>query len=284
MIEAVFGDSAGGSLSLAQAMGTSAYLGCTVGVIFDGDPTPEEREEALRQTEEHYRKVQEETPPLGGNPADVFPFSLGLSMGDLSRIQPPDSLAELKRRFEAGEKLRVWYSNQPDEQCGLYWLMDQLSDLEGEISYIKLPEFVFETNAMVHRLGCGELAPEDWHKLLPLEKPLSPILRRHYASAWKKLVEENAPLRAVVNGQVSSVPENLYDHYVRWEIAAAEPEFYEAKIIGSVLGKYELRISDMWVHERIEKMVQSGELTAVTEAEDGCPYRRSLRRTNLFTI
>ena len=43
---------------------------------------------------------------------------LGLSTGDLSRIPDPAGLEELQKRFTAGEPLRMWYSDQPDEPSG----------------------------------------------------------------------------------------------------------------------------------------------------------------------
>lgn len=254
MVEAVFSESAGGSLKLAQAIGTDALL------------TPHAR--------------WEDVPPLGGRPMDVFAFDLGLSMGHISHLKPPNLLEDLRRRFAAGESLRVWYSDQPDERCGLYWLMAQLPNCEGTISSIKLPDLEVGPRLVLHRLGCAELAPEEWHRLLPLEQPISNPLRRHYADTWRALAEENAPLRAVVNGEVRSVPQDLYDGCILRELAAAGEEFHEAALIGNVLGKYRLRISDLWIHERIERLVQAGDLQALTKAEDGCPYRRMLRKTN----
>ena len=126
------------------------------------------------------------------------------------------------------------------------------------------------------------MAPEEWYGLLSLETSLPDAQRRYYVAVWQALVQENAPLRAVVNGELRSVPESLYDSCIFRELAAAEVEFYEAAVIGSVLGRYQLRISDLFIHTRIEKMVRSGALEALTQPEDGCPYRRTLRKTEKF--
>lgn len=53
-----------------------------------------------------------------------------------------------------------------------------------------------------------------------------------YAYSWQTLQRENAPLRAVLNGQLVSVPETLYDDFILREIAAEQDEFREANVIG----------------------------------------------------
>ena len=130
MIEAVFSDSAGGSLKMAQAIGTSALLGVTHAVTIHGGPTPEDIAEVQRHAAARQHRWASAV-PLGGTPGDVFAFGLGLSTGDLSRIPAPAGLEELQKRFTAGEPLRMWYSDQPDERCGFYWLLARLDGLES---------------------------------------------------------------------------------------------------------------------------------------------------------
>ena len=36
-------------------------------------------------------------------------------------------LEEVCSRISAGESVRIWYSNQPDELCGLHWFMAQMN-------------------------------------------------------------------------------------------------------------------------------------------------------------
>lgn len=86
-------------------------------------------------------------------------------------------------------------------------------------------------------------------------------------------------LRAELNGRLASVSENIYDYYIQREIAASEEIFNEARLIGKVLGKYRLEISDSLIHLRIEKMIEDGKLEVVTQAEKDMPvYRRMLKR------
>lgn len=316
MIEIVFSDSACGSLKMAQHYGKGKYQGGCIGVIvsrMDGSrPTNAEIEAAQREAEKKARLAWENATPLGGNPADIYGFNLALSVGDISENQPGikrqqtlehlysiypkgyqtvekilkrvhEHLKMIRQRVTMGESIRIWYSNQPDEMCGLYWFMEQLNQwnaYDGEVSVVKLPEWeTDEKGNIVRKISWGEVAPEEWYRYLALHKPVSPVFRRSCASHWQELQEKNAPLRAILNGQLVSAPENLYDDFILREIAAEGEEFQEAMIVGRVLGKYQLGIGDSWVAFRIEEMIRAGKLEAVSEITGDMPiYHRILKK------
>ena len=74
------------------------------------------------------------------------------------------------------------------------------------------------------------------------------------------------------------LPEGAYDVSIRRALAEASREFREGRLLGDLLGKYALDVSDGWLAMRIEAMVQSGELAVVREAEADRLYSRVLRR------
>lgn len=318
MIEIVFSDSACGSLKMAQHYGEGKYQGGCIGVIVshaDGSkPTKEEVEAAQREAKEKARLAWESATPLGGNTADIYGFNLVLSVGDISENQPGikrkqtlehlysvypndgghqaaqemlkrvnEDLKTVQERAAAGESLRIWYSNQPDEMCGLYWFMGQLNQWKvhgRQVSIVKLPEWeADEKGNIVQKSGWGEVAPGELHRYLALQKPVLPVFEESCASHWHELQRENTPLRATLNGQLISAPETLYDDFILREIAAEGEEFQEAMIVGRVLGKYQLGIGDSWVAFRIEEMIHAGKLEAVSAvAEDMPVYHRVLKK------
>lgn len=322
MIEIVFNESACASLKIAQNYGRSENDACSIGVIIshsDGSrPTTKEIEDARREAAEQERLARESAVPLGGNSADVYGFSLSLSMGDISEIEPgalrlrelehlyslypheeglqaahemlqraTDNLKTVCDRVAAGEDIRIWYSSQPDELCGLYWFMarlDRLKECRGQISMIKLPEWeTGEKGAIVRIFSCGEVMPGAWHRYLSLQSPVPAGFRQDCAAHWLALQKEGAPLRAVLNGRLVSVPEAFYDDFIIREIAAESEEFQEAMIVGRVLGKYRLGISDAWIALRMEEMIYAGKLEAVTEPAADMPvYHRVLKKGTGF--
>lgn len=321
MIEIVFGDSTCGSLKMAQSYGRGKYQSGAIGVSLshdDGRPvTEKEIEDARREYDEKNRLAWENATPLGGKAADVYEFNLNLSVGNIAEIKlgperqgvleqmhssfpnenkhqvvqemlnrAKNNLEIVCERVSAGEDLRIWYSNQPDELCGIYWFMAQLNQMKeqcGQIYMIKLPEWESdEKNHIIRRVSWGEVAPGEWGRYLPLQVRVSPTVCKSFAFHWRMLQNENAPLRAMLNGQLVSVSETIYDAYITREIAAEAEEFNEAKIIGRVLGKYQLGISDYWVALRIEEMIQEGKLEIVTEAPKNYPiYHRILKKSKV---
>ncbi|WP_242833066.1 DUF1835 domain-containing protein [Desulfosporosinus acidiphilus] len=123
-----------------------------------------------------------------------------------------------------GESLRIWYSNHPDEMCGLYWFMGQLNQWKAHgqrVSIVKLPEGeADEKGNIVQKSRWGQVTPGEWHRYLAMQKPVIPVFVQSCASHWQELQRENTPLRATLNGQLISVPETLYDDFIFREIAA----------------------------------------------------------------
>lgn len=318
MIEVVFSDSACGSLKIAQHYGEGKYQGGCISVFVshadERKPTKEEVKAAQREAVEKDRLAWERATPLGGNSADIYGFNLVLSVGDISENQPGikrkrtlenlysiypndegrqaakeilrkvnEDLKMVRERAVGGESLRIWYSNQPDEMCGLYWFMENLNQWkvpDGQVSIVKLPEWEADENGNIVRKSCwGEVAPEEWHRYIALQKLVPQVFKQSCASHWQELQGENASLRAILNGQLVSASEKLYDDFILREIVAEEEEFREVMIIGRVISKYQLGIGDFWVALRIEEMILAGKLEAVSAASKDMPlYHRVLKK------
>ena len=80
MIEIVFGESACGSLKIAQTYGKGKYRGSAVSVFMrheDGSvPSSDEMKEAQIQAQEQEHIAWENAIPLGGKSSDVYCFDM----------------------------------------------------------------------------------------------------------------------------------------------------------------------------------------------------------------
>ena len=267
----------------------------------------------ISESEERERLNWEKAIPLNIERKDILCFPLALSTGDITEdgigkqrltalqmlvsIYPDEvmrasqdmfttaqkSFEELLSRVENGESIRVWTSNVPDDACGLCWMIEQLKHIGFEhldITCVRLPEFhVMPDNTVVTYSGWGEVAPHQWGHLALLGQKLPADYMHGLSLRWQQLKKENAPLRAVVNRSLVSVPESFYDSFILQELDAEEDEFMEARVIGKVLGKYSLGISDSLVAIRIEQFIKDGMLKAVTHAGEKDPaYHRILKK------
>lgn len=266
MLEITFSESAQASLRLskgfAKGEGFAFPLQWSIGDISDSTPG-QVRRDVLRR---------------------LCTFDLAERMEQIDRQIENAAAAyqALLERAAEGEPIRVWYSLQPDELCGFYWLMAQLDGIRDcPIRAVKLPQYV-ETghDRMISHTCWGEVAEEEWQGFLPLEQPVPPNVRRSAAWRWQELREENAPLRAEVNGRLVSVPEDFYDCFLRAELPQMGEEFLQGKLVARVIGRGQMGLHDGLLSGRIDAMVQAGELEIVKAAPEDCPShsRRILRK------
>lgn len=172
----------------------------------------------------------------------------------------------LKDYLKEGETIRIWYSDAPYSRCGFYSLCGMLQEYENDVRVVKMPEYRCRADSVVSYSNWGEVAAEEFGAFLAYEKALSRQEVRMYALLWSNLVEENSPLRVVVNGRLVGVPEDFYDFLI-WKKLTREPVM-EAKLIGDILGNYRMGIGDWWYARRIEHFMKQGRIKVTKESEN----------------
>ncbi len=319
MLEVVFSHNVAGSIAFAQHC-ADGCIGSEVSVAYAKVDNVSKSslkyfKEGLRKAEYEVRVNRKNTVSIGGKKEDIFCFSNDLSTGDISgdclsknrfdnlkklfAIFPDDvefvieDLKNAKKNFDGlierastGEIIRIWYSQLPLEYCCMCWFISEIKkrmEPMPEIHLMCLPNQVEKDNVIRNYNGWGGVCSEELCQFLPLEKEASKAFIMQAIAQWKTLQNENAPLRAFINGTLQSVSEDFYDRFIEREISIAEPEFNEAFLIGDVLGKYQLGIGDVWIAVRIEKMIEEGKLTPITKPKaDEIVYRRMLRKNTEF--
>lgn len=291
MLELCFDMSTRGALRVAQhcGRGGKGAVGVIVAASDQGDPAVAEQE--ARRAAEAFRRHQEELEreaiPLGGDPGDVMTLSLGLDMGDIreplgevrhqllkqwydwDEVADRDwgrclEAAEHLKAVGPGDTVRIWVDRTPASACGLLHAASLLKDTKAAVHVVALPPWRERPDGVVETyLGWGEVEPERFGHFLSREEPVPPLALGAMAHQWEALRRENAPLRAVVNGQVRSVGEDFYDDLIRRHIPEGQTKI--ANIIGDVIGFERPGIGDVWLAERIRWMLSTGELRMVRE-------------------
>ena len=312
MIEIVFGESACGSLKIAQTYGKGKYRGSAVSVFMrheDGSvPSSDEMKEAQIQAQEQEHIAWENAIPLGGKSSDVYCFDMALSVGDISdngigeqrknvfkkmlsvcfvedldyqveeKIQKiKTTLTSVIERYVAGEEIRIWYSYNPDELCGMYWLMKQLQPLNCQttIYLVKLPTWEYgKENTMTSKIAWGEVSPGEWGNYITLQEKANPVFLSACAMKWNQLQNENAPLRAMLNGKLQSVSEDIYDSFILREIAEQPEQFKMATVASKGWRIPQGSPSSLW--EGVSKFHYPPRCHRARFAESGLRLRRSL--------
>jgi len=243
---------------------------------------------------------------IGGSSKDVVCIGLNLDIGDISgEIDSGERKKEFVRLFgtvdfedgeierffnsqredyekmliaaKNGEPIRVWKSHAPFSACAFAFLCHAMQNIDCKLSVITLPEYWDTTdNTIMSCADWAELAPGQLYRFLPLERKISDLEKSIHSSLWNDLKAENAPLRAVVNGKLISVPEDFYDHIIINNIP--DGEFVMAWLIGTILGHYPLGIGDGWYALRINKMIAENRLDIVADKDVSHPYGKVLRK------
>ncbi len=177
-----------------------------------------------------------------------------------------EELRRLKRFLDDGEAVRIWYSGAPYSRCGFCHLCQTLRQYKNEIRAVKLPEYVVRENCITVYKNWGEVAAEEFAGFLSHEKKLSGEEVRMYASEWSELVSDNSPLRAVVNGRLAGVPEDFYDFLI-WKRLTRRP-VKQARLIGDILGYYQLSVGDWWYAKRIEHFIRQGRICIAEDSKN----------------
>lgn len=178
--------------------------------------------------------------------------------------------------LKQGETIRIWYSSSPYSLCGFYWLCSILRNYENHIATVKLPDYKqLSENTIARYTGWGEVAAEDFSQFLNLQKQMTVSEKRMFAALWEELKEDNSPLRAVISGKLTGVPEDFYDFLIKKHLT--DKPVKEARMIGDILGRNPLGIGDWWYALRIDKMIQRGEIKIAENSEK--KYARMICRS-----
>lgn len=188
---------------------------------------------------------------------------------------------EIIETAKKGETLRIWCATTPCAKSGFYHLVYNLQGIDCPILVVDLPadfsSYRSGDESVDH--SWGEVEPEMMEKGVFLQRELLRKERDTIASKWAKLVEENADLRLNVDGELTSVPIDYMDK----EIMDAAPleEFKMVTLIGFILAHSRHGVSDSFIAERIEALIEKNELTVIKRAKKREDYYRDtiLRRT-----
>lgn len=293
MLEVVFSDSAKGGMKAAKNYNKESMLS---GAFAYCGEKPSQKE-----LERHY-----EGHAIGGSTQDVVCIGFNLDIGDITceldskergkefgrilgganfeendqeqffRFQRED-LEKLIATAKKGEPLRVWKSNTPFSACAFAFLCDVLRNIDCKISVISLPEYLEAADdTLLVYTDWAEVPAGQFYQFLSLARKLPAVEKRLQSDLWNDLKAENAPLRAVVNGKLISVPEDFYDHILIKSIS--DGEIVMGRLIGNILGRYPLGVGDGWYALRINKMIDDNLLTVIAHRNLDHPYGRVLKR------
>ena len=171
----------------------------------------------------------------------------------------------LKKYLDEGKRLRIWYSEYSEELCGFYQLCELLKKYDQEFSAVRLPNIAVIDGKRKHVFSWNQMSQEAIKEAAKSTRLLSKEEIVMHAKVWEKLRKENAPLRAVIDGRLVSVPEEFYDSWLLKSIPDNEPITID-KALG-LYYKYLYSPQSGWLIHRIDELIRQGKIELVEENE-----------------
>lgn len=174
------------------------------------------------------------------------------------------TLKALKKLAEAGKSFRIWYSSSAMEMSGFYYLSNVLKDYDVDVYVVELPQVFTIGDKSKHISSWGMAHTYEFGYLVENQRLLQKSELKYRASLWQTLVEENAPLRAVVSNVLMSVPADFYDGIIM--SCFAGDTIRENEWVSEIMSLY-LGISSGFAEQRIWEIGKSGVISLVQDGE-----------------
>lgn len=169
---------------------------------------------------------------------------------------------ECIERARSGETARIWFTDSPHDWCGLLGFIHDAVGFNSEIHIIQCSG---KTEVEKTLYECFE-ENGVCHTNMLKESILSVRTKNKASCMWRQLREENAPIRAVIDGRLVSSTWALYDAYIIAELLSSQT-IEVGQLIVRVLAKYNLNVSDYLIGKRIKDLITEGSIVVTNTSK-----------------
>ena len=226
-------------------------------------------------TQEHYAKEEAET--LRYFYKDISEEKIADAYKDeLKQIHT--RYTKFKKHLSNGESVRVWICRNANDYCGFFWLCSEMKSLSNKLSVVVCPTYEYSVmnRKYMHTFGWG-VEPETLLDVVHSAKELNAEEKEFFAKEWKLLVEENKPLRILINDTVISTGIDFLDSAILSFVP--ETPTKQSEIMGNFLGSWRC-CSVSFISERIEQMIAKDQIKICEDIVDdhGCYWPRKIAK------
>lgn len=154
-----------------------------------------------------------------------------------------------------------WMAPSPADVCTYHWLLKYLSKHTNRFYILNIANLPFldENGKVYYPKSISEILPRELVKARRLARLVTPAEVEIDGDEWRKLVEENAPIRTHEGGK--KLLSRSSDYYDNQLLSFCSHQFEKAsRIITQALKKYPLPTGDLHLGWRLRKMAEEGKL------------------------
>jgi hypothetical protein len=179
------------------------------------------------------------------------------------QVDDMERLLAISAAMFKDEQMEAWFwmAPAPADVCAYYCMLPYLSKHKGRFNIVNIAglPFLDESGKVFYPKSLSGILPKELVKARKLSRQVTPSEMEVDIDEWKKLVEENAPIRIHELGKrIKSVGD---DHYDQQLLSFCSQQFQKAsKIVRQALSKYNIPTGDLWLGWRLRKLAEEGKL------------------------
>lgn len=178
-------------------------------------------------------------------------------------VKDMETLLDISKRLYDDDTAQVWFwmAPSPADVCAYHWMLPYLSKHMGRFYLLNIANLPFldENGKVFYPKGISEILPKELVKARRLARLVTPAEVEVDGDEWRRLVNEDAPIRTHGGGKkLASQQENYYDNQL---VSFASHQFQKAhKIVNQAISKFGIPTGDLYLGWRLRKLAEAGAL------------------------
>ena len=177
-------------------------------------------------------------------------------------------IAKMEENTE--EEIWIWMAQNQHDVSGYYWLMSQLSKLQGRVMvlYLNNLPFINEKGQIFYPSWLQEIQPKEFIKAKKLARPITLSEFEIDPDEWRKIAGENAVVRILEGGKkIIGKEDNFYDNEILKNITG---EWQKAsRVLSNTLHRMKIKTGDVFVMWRMKDLISRGKIEVTGDLNKG---------------
>lgn len=179
------------------------------------------------------------------------------------KVDDLERLLEITTVLNNNEAAQVWFWMAPAaaDVCAYHWMLKYFEKHMGRFHLLNISNLPFldENGKVFYPKSISEILPKELVKARRLARPVTPAEFEVDGDEWRRLVEENAPIRTHGGGKkLASQAETYYDNQLE---SFCSHQFQKAqRIINQAINKFGIPAGDLYLGWRLRKMAETGKV------------------------
>jgi len=168
------------------------------------------------------------------------------------------------------EELWIWMGQNQHDVTGYYWLMPQLRAYQGRVMvlYLNNLPFINEKGQLFYPNWLHEIQPREFVKAKKLARPITLSEFEIDPDEWKRLAEENAPVRILEGGKkIVGKDESFFDGEILKNITG---EWQKAtRVLTNTLHRMKIKTGDLFIMWRVRHLISEEKVMVMGDPSKG---------------